>query len=636
MPGRLGEYAVLGDIAEGAFGKVKLAIHTLTGQRVALKCIRKATVNAQNSKAKIRVAREIEYLKIVNHPHVIKLYEVINTPTEVILVTEYAGGELFRYIVENRSISEEQARRFFQQIMMAIAYLHSLGIVHRDIKPENVLLDEHTRDVKLADLGLSNEITDGDFLRTWCGSANYAAPEVISNRPYPGPEIDVWSAGVMLYLLVCGRLPFEDDHAPTLYQKIQLGVYELPNWLSPDTKYLISRMLVVDPLKRITVPEILAHPWTHRGLPKYLTRAITALATPSLGNEKVVDGLGKVDQAIVVELADAIGVHADEVMSALNLDGENAVKVAYVICKDRRRSGRELAAIEEEGDGAKKKQKFLADASAVIPTGVSGLLTTQAAEAGVFVDDVEDEDDEDEDEDPILLDGEIDWSEDNHFEFLDSSLVGEREDESNPRPRPHVLLSYERSRSSRGKASLPGGFQHLIESLERERHARYGSHPYDVIPASSPTWPPSRTKIRAPRWNFGIRSSSPPMEVTYELYKSLQFLGAEWREKRHPWSFMRFPYPPQDYDDITPNNDIFFVETRWKLRGHYVRIDIQLYEVHASNYLLDFRNVGHIPIPPSKDPADGNRSNDTQYKITNPFLFLECATSLISHLAEGA
>ncbi|KAF8340495.1 kinase-like domain-containing protein [Cantharellus anzutake] len=615
MRGKLGEYVVVSDIAEGAFGKVKLAIHTLTGQRVALKCIRKATVNAQNPKAKTRVAREIEYLKIVKHPHVIKLYEVINTPTEVILVTEYAGGELFRYIVEHRSISEEQARRFFQQIMMAIAYLHSLGIVHRDLKPENVLLDEHTNDVKIADFGLSNVITDGDFLRTWCGSANYAAPEVISNHPYPGPEIDVWSAGVMLYLLVCGRLPFEDDHTPTLYQKIQHGAYEIPSWLSPEPRWLISRMLVVDPLKRITVPEILAYPWTNRGLPKYLLKTVADLAPPAVvgtissviaktQDETIVEGLGKVDQPIILELADAIGVNADEVMGALHLDGENAVKVAYMISKDQKRSGRErtlwtvqkdsdpnptfilVAPIEEERDGHKKKQKMLEKATTVVST-------KYFSGAGVFVDDLVAENSQEESEDDPI-DAEFDWNdenEQNHFELLDSSLVWDGRVDEHGRP---------------------------IKP----------DHPHSATA--------SRTKIRPPRWNWGIRSSSPPMEITYELYKSLQHLGAEWREKRHPWSSTQLPYMPLDYDDITPNNDIFLVETRWKLRGYYIRIDIQLYEVHASNYLLDFRNVGHMPIPSSRSPDDGNRLNDALYKVANPFLFLECTCKIISHLAEGA
>jgi hypothetical protein len=188
---------------------------------------------------------------------------------------------------------------------------------------------------------------------------------------------------------------------------------------------------------------------------------------------------------------------------------------------------------------------------------VDGLLTTQAAEAGVFVDDVEDEDDEDDEDDNILLDGDIDWSGDNHFEFLDSSLVGERDDESNPalqRPRPHVLLSYERSRSSRGKPLLTGGG--VGRNFRSGNHASGGSNAFssssngnatqpssdaaNLVPAisSRPALPivaTSRTKIRVPRWNFGIRSSSPPMEVTYELYKSLKFLSAEWREKRHPW-----------------------------------------------------------------------------------------------------
>lgn len=227
-------------------------------------------------------------------------------------------------------------------------------------------------------------MSDGDFLRTWCGSANYAAPEVISNLPYPGPEIDVWSAGVMLYLLVCGRLPFEDEHAPTLYQKIQYGVrfsasnssidffsillvwrlvrpafnicgnfnicvvcierreltslpctliracpfivcyllklqlYDLPKWIPPDTHYLISRMLIVDPIKRITVPEILAHPWTRRGMKTYMLETTLQVAPSMVGTvshllqtmnqEVVVDGLGVLDMGVVNELAHQLNV----------------------------------------------------------------------------------------------------------------------------------------------------------------------------------------------------------------------------------------------------------------------------------------------------------------------------------------
>lgn len=199
-----------------------------------MKYISKAVI--QMTKTKTRVQREVEYMRALRHPHIIKLcvpqclgfttdpnhdcrYEVISTPTDIIIVLEYAGGELFNYIVANGRMPAERARRFFQQLISGIEYSHKLKIVHRDLKPENVLLDDDLN-VKIADFGLSNEIKDGDFLKTSCGSPNYAAPEVIRGGLYTGPEIDVWSCGVILYVMLCGRLPFEDDDVQTLFTKI--------------------------------------------------------------------------------------------------------------------------------------------------------------------------------------------------------------------------------------------------------------------------------------------------------------------------------------------------------------------------------------------------------------------------------
>ena len=146
-------------------------------------------------------------------------YEVISTPTHIIIVLEYVGGELFNYIVKYGQMEENHARRFFQQLISGIDYSHRLKIVHRDLKPENVLLDDQLN-VKIADFGLSNIVTDGEFLLTSCGSPNYAAPEVINGLRYTGPEIDVWSCGVILYVMLCGRLPFEDDEVNLLFAKI--------------------------------------------------------------------------------------------------------------------------------------------------------------------------------------------------------------------------------------------------------------------------------------------------------------------------------------------------------------------------------------------------------------------------------
>ena len=166
-----------------------------------------------------RVKREVQYLKFLRHPHIIKLYEVITTPTDIILVMEYAGNELFNYIIDRGRMSEVEARRFFQQIISAIDYCHRHKICHRDLKLENLLLDAHNN-IKIADFGLSNLMQDGDFMRTSCGSPNYAAPEVISGKLYAGPEVDVWSCGIILYVMLCGRLPFDDPFIPSLFKKI--------------------------------------------------------------------------------------------------------------------------------------------------------------------------------------------------------------------------------------------------------------------------------------------------------------------------------------------------------------------------------------------------------------------------------
>jgi serine/threonine protein kinase len=184
------------------------------------------------------------------------------------------SGELFDYIVEKGRLLEDEARHFFQQIISGVEYCHRNMVVHRDLKPENLLLDSKMN-VKIADFGLSNVMRDGHFLKTSCGSPNYAAPEVISGRLYAGPEVDVWSCGVILYALLCGSLPFDDENIPNLFKKIKGGIYTLPSHLSPGARDLIPRMLLVDPLKRITIPEIRCASPRPR-----LTPGCTALAPP--------------------------------------------------------------------------------------------------------------------------------------------------------------------------------------------------------------------------------------------------------------------------------------------------------------------------------------------------------------------
>jgi len=240
----------------------------VTGHKVAVKILNKAKIKQLGMEEKVQ--REINILHLCTHPHIIRLYEVIDTPTDIFLVNEYvSGGELFDYIVSKGRLSADEARNFFHQIISGVEYCHFQKIVHRDLKPENLLLDANDN-IKIADFGLSNLMRDGDFLRTSCGSPNYAAPEVISGHLYAGPEVDVWSCGVILYALLCGSLPFDDESIPNLFKKIKSGMYSLPTHLSQLAKNLIPRMLEVDPMKRITIPEIRLHPWFQHKLPPYL------------------------------------------------------------------------------------------------------------------------------------------------------------------------------------------------------------------------------------------------------------------------------------------------------------------------------------------------------------------------------
>jgi len=267
-PVQIGEYILGKNVGIGAFGKVKIATHSITGHKVAVKILNKAKIKQLGMEEKVQ--REINILHLCTHPHIIRLYEVIDTPTDIFLVNEYvSGGELFDYIVSKGRLTADEARHFFHQIVSGVEYCHFQKIVHRDLKPENLLLDSD-QNIKIADFGLSNLMRDGDFLRTSCGSPNYAAPEVISGHLYAGPEVDVWSCGVILYALLCGSLPFDDESIPNLFKKIKSGMYSLPSHLSQLARNLIPRMLEVDPMKRITIPEIRLHPWFQHKLPPYL------------------------------------------------------------------------------------------------------------------------------------------------------------------------------------------------------------------------------------------------------------------------------------------------------------------------------------------------------------------------------
>lgn len=208
-----------------------------------------------------RVSREIHILKIVQHPNVVQLYEIIETPKKLYLIMEYAQcGELFDYIVKHQRVKEKEACKFFQELISGIEYISKLRIVHRDLKPENLLLD-FDKGIKIVDFGLSNTYREGELMKTACGSPCYAAPEMIAGKKYNGTEVDIWSCGVILFALVCGYLPFEDPNTSQLYKKILSADFQTPNYVSDEAKDLFNCILNTDSKKRYTISQIRAHPW---------------------------------------------------------------------------------------------------------------------------------------------------------------------------------------------------------------------------------------------------------------------------------------------------------------------------------------------------------------------------------------
>lgn len=262
------------------------------------------------------------------------------------MVLEYAGGELFDYIVQNGKMREDKARRFFQQIICAVEYCHRHKIVHRDLKPENLLLDENLN-VKIADFGLSNIMTDGNFLKTSCGSPNYAAPEVINGKLYAGPEVDVWSCGVILYVLLVGRLPFDDEHIPSLFAKIAKGQYVVPNYMSSGAAALIKKMLAVNPVHRATIEDIRLDPWFIKNLPAYLHPPVEEFIDTGVDPSKAITPKNiapnatpavqeKLHNQVTEKISKTMGYGIKDVQEALEAEEPSAIKDAYLIVRENK------------------------------------------------------------------------------------------------------------------------------------------------------------------------------------------------------------------------------------------------------------------------------------------------------------
>ncbi|KAI9333935.1 kinase-like domain-containing protein [Zopfochytrium polystomum] len=253
-------YMIEKSLGEGSYGKVKLAIDLELKEKVALKIIYKSSIKKPEHVKRIK--REVRIMRLLNHPFIAKLHDVLETDREIVLCLEYVdGGELFDYIVSHTRLAEKNARRLFRQIVSAVDYCHNSSIIHRDLKPENVLLDSQQQ-VRLIDFGFVNLYDPEDVLATFCGSPYYASPEMILGRKYVGPEVDIWSLGVILYALLAGCLPFREVKSSDLCRKIINAEYDIPSYISPEGQDLIRVMLRADPAERATLEVIRNHPWT--------------------------------------------------------------------------------------------------------------------------------------------------------------------------------------------------------------------------------------------------------------------------------------------------------------------------------------------------------------------------------------
>ncbi|KAF7102865.1 hypothetical protein CFC21_103927 [Triticum aestivum] len=253
----VGRYEVGRTIGQGSFAKVKFAVDADTGAPVAMKVLDKATILNHRM---LQIKKEISIMKIVRHPNIIRLNEVLAGQTKIYIIMELiTGGELFDKIARQGKLRENEARKYFQQLIDAINYCHSKGVYHRDLKPENLLLDSRGN-LKVSDFGLSS-LSQNGFLHTTCGTPNYVAPEVLSDGGYDGSAADVWSCGVILYVLMAGYLPFEENDLPTLYDKITAAHFSCPDWFSQGAKSLIQRILDPNPKARITIKEMKADTW---------------------------------------------------------------------------------------------------------------------------------------------------------------------------------------------------------------------------------------------------------------------------------------------------------------------------------------------------------------------------------------
>ncbi|KAK9472867.1 kinase-like domain-containing protein, partial [Dipodascopsis tothii] len=301
-PWRLGR-----TLGRGSSGRVRLAKHSSTGKLAAVKIVPKAAADAKKASGKkgrdaaglpYGIEREVIIMKLIEHPNVMGLYDVWENRGELYLVLEYVeGGELFDYLIKKGRLDEKEAVHYFRQIIWGVDYCHQFNICHRDLKPENLLLDKH-HNIKIADFGMAALEASDKLLETSCGSPHYASPEIVAGKNYHGSSSDIWSCGVILFALLTGHLPFDDDNIRDLLMKVQAGRFQMPPELSFHAKDLIWRILKTNPEERITTTQILDHPL----LQKYPPEVAPDLAALASRRDSPIESIEDIDMEIVKNL----------------------------------------------------------------------------------------------------------------------------------------------------------------------------------------------------------------------------------------------------------------------------------------------------------------------------------------------
>ncbi|KAM6960973.1 serine/threonine-protein kinase BRSK2 isoform 2-T2 [Aplochiton taeniatus] len=326
----VGPYRLEKTLGKGQTGLVKLGIHCVTCQKVAIKIVNREKLSES---VLMKVEREIAILKLIEHPHVLKLHDVYENKKYLYLVLEHvSGGELFDYLVKKGRLTPKEARKFFRQIISALDFCHSHSICHRDLKPENLLLDEKNN-IRIADFGMASLQVGDSLLETSCGSPHYACPEVIRGEKYDGRKADVWSCGVILFALLVGALPFDDDNLRNLLEKVKLGVFHMPHFIPPDCQNLLRGMIEVDAVKRLTLEQIQKHTWYIGGKnepepEQPVPRKVTIRSLPSADD---------IDPD-VLDSMHSLGCFRDKnkLMKDLLSDDDNQEKMIYFLLLDRK------------------------------------------------------------------------------------------------------------------------------------------------------------------------------------------------------------------------------------------------------------------------------------------------------------